>query len=517
MCRAFTANVTTASALLRLCNINSNINALCLDSSSEAPTSDSFSSPGSKSKIIIAIVVAVVIVGVIVIIGVVICCVCSRKKAKPNVASHHHNNGTYFTFNIFYTFRNYQEDMQQSQSQSVSYAPPSSHHAPSSPFAPIPMTQMTPSSPMGNKDDFMTPDSLQYEFTTLQAATNDFSMDNKIGRGGFGVVYKGILPDGREVAVKRLSQGSGQGDKEFKNEVVLLAKLQHRNLVRLLGFCLAEDEALLVYEYVPNKSLDYFLFDTKKREELNWPTRFEIIRGIARGMLYLHEDSPMRTIHRDLKAGNVLLDSEMSPKIADFGMARICSFDQTHIDTSRVVGTYGYMAPEYLLQGQFSVKSDVYAFGVLVLEIINGRRISAGATTHQSGSATENLMSFAWRCWSEENPLALMDPMLKDSFSSDEIIKCVHLGLLCVQEDISKRPTMSTIVLMLNSYSGVAALAMPQQSQHPSFIFKNNSGLSTTSTTTKSNAFSSGTVSSGMVSSGANSSSSWSDFKANNR
>ncbi|KAH9623250.1 hypothetical protein KSS87_013048 [Heliosperma pusillum] len=184
-------------------------------------------------------------------------------------------------------------------------------------------------------------------------------------------------------------------------------------------------------------------YNKKKRVEL--ATRFEIIRGIARGMVYLHVDSPMRTIHRELKAGNVLLDSEMSPKIADFGMTRIFSFDQTHIDTSRVVGTYGYMAPEYLLQGQFSVKSDVYSFGVLVLEIINGRGISVGATTHQFGTATENLMSFAWRCWGEDNPLALMDPMLKDSFSSDELIKCVHLGLLCVQETLVPLSTTTTI------------------------------------------------------------------------
>ncbi|KAM7465170.1 hypothetical protein LguiB_012732 [Lonicera macranthoides] len=181
--------------------------------------------------------------------------------------------------------------------------------------------------------------SLQFDLGTIQAATNNFSDENKIGEGGFGMVYKGTLTDGQEIAVKRLSKSSRQGAEEFKNEVVLVAKLQHRNLVRLLGFCLEGEEKILIYEYVPNKSLDYFLFDPKKQGQLDWSRRYKIIEGIAKGILYLHEDSRLRIIHRDLKASNILLDAEMNAKVSDFGMARIFGVDQTQGNTNRIVGT----------------------------------------------------------------------------------------------------------------------------------------------------------------------------------
>ncbi|XAR65592.1 Non-specific serine/threonine protein kinase [Bertholletia excelsa] len=189
-------------------------------------------------------------------------------------------------------------------------------------------------------NDITDEQSLHYDLSTVQVATNNFSDENKIGEGGFGPVYKGKLPNGQEIAVKRLSQGSGQGVVELKNEVMLVAKLQHRNLVRLLGFCLEGEEKILIYEFVPNKSLDDFLFaDPQKREQLDWSRRYKIIEGIARGMLYLHEDSPLRIIHRDLKASNILLDEEMNAKISDFGMARIFGRDQSQSNTNRVVGT----------------------------------------------------------------------------------------------------------------------------------------------------------------------------------
>ncbi|XP_021294089.1 putative receptor-like protein kinase At4g00960 [Herrania umbratica] len=307
-------------------------------------------------------------------------------------------------------------------------------------------------------------ESLQFDFATVLVATNNFSDANKLGQGGFGAVYKGQLPNGQKIAVKRLSRGSEQGDLEFKNEVLLVAKLQHRNLVRLLGFCLEGQERLLIYEFVPNASLDHFIFDPIKRAQLDWETRYKIIAGIARGLLYLHEDSRLRIIHRDLKASNILLDIDMIPKIADFGMARLFGQDESQANTSRIVGTYGYMAPEYVINGQFSIKSDVFSFGVLLLEIISGQK----SNRFHYEETEEYLLNFAWRNWREGTALNLIDPTLSDG-SRDEIMRCIHIGLLCVQENVASRPTMASVVFMLNSFS--TTLAVPSQ---PAFALQSN-------------------------------------------
>uniref|UniRef100_A0A803LKW5 non-specific serine/threonine protein kinase n=1 Tax=Chenopodium quinoa TaxID=63459 RepID=A0A803LKW5_CHEQI len=311
----------------------------------------------------------------------------------------------------------------------------SSPSSPPSPVASYPLSQE-------ENDESRILVSLEFGLDTIRVATNDFSDSNKLGRGGFGIVYKGKFSNGQEVAVKRLSRDSGQGDSEFKTEVLLVAKLQHRNLVRLLGFCLEEEERILIYEFVPNTSLDHFLFDVNKRVYLDVEKRYKIITGIA------HEDSRLRIINRDLKASNILLDAEMNPKIADLGMARLFDVDQTQGDTNRIVGTYGYMAP------------DVYSFGVLVLEIITGRKNSS----FHNEEYTEDLLSFVWRNWRENTATSIIDPTLTTTSRTD-MIRCIHIGLLCVQESVEDRPTMSSVMLMLSSRS--LSLSVPS---HPPFV-----------------------------------------------
>uniref|UniRef100_A0A0A9DM30 Receptor-like serine/threonine-protein kinase n=1 Tax=Arundo donax TaxID=35708 RepID=A0A0A9DM30_ARUDO len=296
-----------------------------------------------------------------------------------------------------------------------------------------------------------------FDLGTIAAATDGFSINNKLGEGGFGPVYKGKLEDGQEIAVKTLSKTSVQGLDEFKNEVLLIAKLQHRNLVRLLGCSISGEERILVYEYMANKSLDYFLFE-KANVVLDWQVRYRIIEGISRGLLYLHQDSRYRIIHRDMKASNVLLDKEMIPKISDFGMARMFGSEETEINTRKVVGTYGYMSPEYAMDGVFSVKSDVFSFGVLLLEIVSGRR-NRGVYSYSNHL---NLLGHAWSLWNEGRSFELADERMNGSFDPDEVLKCVRVGLLCVQENPDERPLMSQVLLMLAT-TDAASLPTPKQ------------------------------------------------------
>ncbi|PRQ36667.1 putative protein kinase RLK-Pelle-DLSV family [Rosa chinensis] len=286
-----------------------------------------------------------------------------------------------------------------------------------------------------------------YDFDSILIATNSFSITNKLGQGGFGAVYKGMLPEGKEIAVKRLSSSSGQGVEEFKNEMLLISNLQHKNLVRMMGCCVKEDEKLLIYEFMPNKSLDTFLLDLTKRVVLDWATRFNIIQGVARGLLYLHHDSYVKVIHRDLKVSNILLDEKMNPKISDFGLARIVEETQSIENTQKVVGTRGYMSPEYAMGGIFSEKSDVYSFGVLVLEVISGKKNTSFYLYDQQ----LGFLAYAWELWNEGMALELVDEVLGDSYSSSEVMTCVHVGLLCVQDNAADRPAMVDVASILSS------------------------------------------------------------------
>ncbi|KAG6415376.1 hypothetical protein SASPL_122787 [Salvia splendens] len=299
-----------------------------------------------------------------------------------------------------------------------------------------------------------------FSLSTVLKATDNFSDKNKLGEGGFGPVYMGVLEEGHEIAVKRLSKTSMQGVNELRNEVTLISKLQHRNLVRTLGFCAQGDEYMLIYEYMPNYSLDITLFDQEKSRLLDWQKRFNIISGIAKGLLYLHQDSRLRIIHRDLKTSNILLDADMIPKISDFGLARSFGGNQTEAQTRRVVGTYGYMSPEYAMDGVFSVKSDVFSFGVLVLEIVSGNRNRGFLLKDQN----LNLLGHAWSLYKEDSLRKLVDPCLDEAFDLGQVERAIHVALLCVQNSPDDRPRMSSVVFMLGN-----EVALPQAKQ-PGFF-----------------------------------------------
>ncbi|KAJ0091346.1 hypothetical protein Patl1_14908 [Pistacia atlantica] len=282
-------------------------------------------------------------------------------------------------------------------------------------------------------------------FASIKEATNNFSNANNLGKGGFCPVYKGRLLKGQEIAVKRLSETSHQGLEEFKNEVELTARLQHVNLVRVLGICTEKEEKMLIYEHMPNKSLDFYIFDANRRYLLDWGRRVQIIEGVTQGLLYLQEYSNFTIVHRDLKAGNILLDKEMNPKISDFGMAKAFTKDEFEANTGRIVGTYGYVPPEYVRKGIYSMKYDVYSYGVLLLQIISGKRTAC----YYGSSENLTLLEYGYDLWREGEGMEFFDSSLDDSSSPLKLKRCMQVALLCVQENPAERPTMLKVYNML--------------------------------------------------------------------
>ncbi|KAM6594836.1 hypothetical protein CsatA_002539 [Cannabis sativa] len=312
------------------------------------------------------------------------------------------------------------------------------------------VVQTRKKSQMFDDDEFLGMDVKPFIFgyAELKTATNDFDSSNKLGEGGFGPVYKGILEDGSVIAVKQLSLTSHQGKSQFVAEIATISAVQHRNLVKLYGCCIERHKRLLVYEYMENKSLDQALFG-KQSLYLNWPTRFDICLGIARGLAYLHEESRIRIVHRDVKCSNILLDSYLTPKISDFGLAKLYDDKMTHIST-RVAGTIGYLAPEYAMLGHLTEKTDVFAFGVVALEILTGRPNSDPSL----GEEKAYLLEWAWNLYEDNREIELIDSTLSE-FNKEEVRRIIQVAFLCTRTSPTARPSMSKVVALLSGDTDV--------------------------------------------------------------
>ncbi|XP_039172054.1 probable LRR receptor-like serine/threonine-protein kinase At1g56140 isoform X2 [Eucalyptus grandis] len=302
--------------------------------------------------------------------------------------------------------------------------------------------------------EFLGMDARPYTFSyaELKAATDDFNPNNKLGEGGFGPVFKGTLDDGREIAVKQLSVSSHQGKDQFMTEIATISAVQHRNLVKLYGCCINADNRILVYEYLANKSLDQAIFGQRSLN-LDWATRYDICIGVARGLAYLHEESRLRIVHRDVKASNILLDSDLTPKISDFGLAKLYDDKKTHIST-RVAGTIGYLAPECAMRGHLTEKADVFAFGVVALEVVSGRSNSDPSL----GEEKIYLLEWAWNLHETNRVVELVDSRLSE-FNEEEAIRMVAIALLCTQTSPALRPPMFRVVAMLSGDTEVVTVS----------------------------------------------------------
>ncbi|TMX04048.1 hypothetical protein EJD97_011748 [Solanum chilense] len=285
-----------------------------------------------------------------------------------------------------------------------------------------------------------------FSYKQLRIATDDFSTLNKIGEGGFGSVYKGRLKSGKMAAIKVLSSESKQGVREFLTEIKVISDVDHENLVKLYGCCIEDDHRILVYNYLENNSLAQTLLGGGHSSiQFSWRTRTKICIGVAKGLAYLHEQVKPHIIHRDIKASNILLDKDLTPKISDFGLAKLIPPNATHVST-RVAGTIGYLAPEYAIRGQATRKSDVYSYGVLLIEIVTGRC----NTNSRLPIDEQYLLERTWQLYERNELVMLVDTSLDGDFDAEQACRYLKIGLLCTQDALKLRPSMSTILKMLN-------------------------------------------------------------------
>ncbi|KAK4490597.1 hypothetical protein RD792_001282 [Penstemon davidsonii] len=424
---------------------------------SPTPGSDSSASDSIDPGVIVAVVVG----GVVIVALLALCIMCTRRRKKPYYMDHGLPPKGELYYNGTTPWNN-----PQPMDHIVKLPPP-----PGVMGTPVGGVNGwgAPAPPLANNSgDFssshsgqppspnmvgMVGSKSQFSYEELAAATAGFAQANLLGQGGFGFVHKGVLADGKVVAVKSLKSGSGQGEREFQAEVEIISRVHHRHLVSLVGYCIADQQRMLVYEYVNNKTLEYHLHG-KGRPVMDWATRLRIALGSAKGLAYLHEDCHPRIIHRDIKASNILLDYNFEAMVADFGLAKLTSDNFTHVST-RVMGTFGYLAPEYASSGKLTEKSDVFSFGVMLLELITGRRPVDPTNKTMEDSLVDWARPIMIKALEDGNYNALVDPRLEDNYVPDELARMVACASASIRHSGRRRPKMSQIVRALDGASSL--------------------------------------------------------------
>ncbi|XP_057759287.1 proline-rich receptor-like protein kinase PERK1 [Arachis stenosperma] len=448
-------------------------------SSSPSPPSSSSPSPPSSSSssgISTGVVVGIAVGAVAVLVVLSVLCICCRKKKRRRDEEQ------------YYGYpppqpppRGPKDDYGGPPRQWQHNAPPPSDHVvsvqPPKPSPPPPPVYQAPpppppflSSSGGSGSNYSGGEPLPppspgialgfskstFTYEELARATDGFSDANLLGSGGFGYVHRGILPNGKEVAVKQLKAGSGQGEREFQAEVEIISRVHHKHLVSLVGYCITGTQRLLVYEFVPNNTLEFHLHG-RGRPTMDWPTRLRIALGSAKGLSYLHEDCHPKIIHRDIKAANILLDFKFEAKVADFGLAKFSSDVNTHVST-RVMGTFGYLAPEYASSGKLTDKSDVFSYGVMLLELITGRRPVDKTQTFMEDSLVDWARPLLNRALDEDDYDSLVDPRLQNEYDPNEMARMVACAAACTRHSAKRRPRMSQVVRALEGDVSLADL-----------------------------------------------------------